>query len=203
MMTEKNPLAIEERSFEFIRNALSSYAVDPSLMDIVIRVVHAAGDFSPANLIEASEGALLAAREALSGGGTIYCDVEMLKSGISRRECARLNLTPRSFIHDEDVREASVRLGVTRASASVDRALEDGVRVFAFGNAPTALFRLIERAGEGTPVDFVCGMPVGFVGAADSKAMLAKSGIPSIIIRGPRGGSGLCAACLNAILRTV
>ena len=61
--------------------------------------------------------------------------------------------------------------------------------------------RLLERARDGAPVDFVCGMPVGFVGAADSKAALAESGIPSIIIRGPRGGSGLCAACLNAILR--
>ena len=199
---ENNPSSIEERSFEFIRNALESYAVDPSLMDIVVRMVHAGADFSLANLITASDGALDAAREAFSRGGMIYCDVEMLKSGISRRECTRLKLTPRSYIHDEEVREASERLGVTRAMASVDRALDDCVRIFAFGNAPTALFRLIERVREGVSVDFVCGMPVGFVGAADSKAMLAESGIPSIIIKGPRGGSGLCAACLNAILKS-
>jgi len=200
---ENTPSGIEERSFDFIRDALGSYAVDVSLIDIVVRVVHAGADFSLANLIEASEGALDAARSSLSRGGVIYCDVEMLKSGISRRECARLKLTPRSYIHDEEVRAASERLGVTRAMASVDRALEDGVRIFAFGNAPTALFRLLERVGEGSSVDFVCGMPVGFVGAADSKAMLAESGIPSIIMKGPRGGSGLCAACLNAILRGV
>ena len=193
--------SIEERSFEFIRNALESYAVAPSLMDIAVRIVHAGADFSLANLIAASEGALDAAREAFSRGGSIYCDVEMLKSGISRGECARLKLTPRSYIHDEEVREAAERLGVTRAMASVDRALNDGVRIFAFGNAPTALFRLLDRVREGASVDFVCGMPVGFVGAADSKTMLAESGIPSIIIKGPRGGSGLCAACLNAILK--
>ena len=198
---EYDPLAIEERSFGFIRNALGCYAIDPSLMDIAIRVVHAGADFSLANLIEAGNGALDAARAACSRGGVIYCDVEMLKSGISRKECARLNLTPRSYIHDDEVRAAAERLGVTRAMASVDRALEDGVRIFAFGNAPTALFRLLERVREGAPVDFVCGMPVGFVGAADSKAMLAGSGVPFVIMRGPRGGSGLCAACLNAILR--
>ncbi|MDR3076739.1 MAG: precorrin-8X methylmutase, partial [Synergistaceae bacterium] len=113
----------------------------------------------------------------------------------------RLGLTPRSYIHDDEVRAASERLGVTRAMASVDRALEDGVRIFAFGNAPTGLFRLLERVRDGAPVDFVCGMPVGFVGAAESKAMLAGSGVPFVIMRGPRGGSGLCAACLNAILR--
>ena len=196
-----DPSGIEARSLEFIRNALESYAVAPSLMDIAVRVVHAGADFSLANLIEASERAIDAARAAFSRGGVIYCDVEMLKSGISRGECARLKLTPRSYIHDEEVREASERLGVTRAMTSVDRALEDGVRLFAFGNAPTALFRLIERVMEGAAVDFVCGMPVGFVGAAESKAMLAESEIPSIIMRGPRGGSGLCAACVNAVLR--
>ena len=198
-----DPSSIEKRSFGLIRSALESYAVEPSLMDIVVRLVHAGADFSLANLVEMSEGALDAAREALSKGGVIYCDVEMLKSGISRAECARLKLTPRVYIHDDDVREASERLGVTRAMTSVDRALDDRVRVFAFGNAPTALFRLIERVRDGASADFVCGMPVGFVGAAESKAMLAESGIPSIIIRGPRGGSSLCAACMNAILRTV
>jgi precorrin-8X/cobalt-precorrin-8 methylmutase len=195
------PSRIEERSFGFIRDALSCYSIDPSLLDIAVRVVHAGADFSLANLIEASEGALDAARAALSGGGVIFCDVEMLKSGLSRKECARLRLAPRSYIHDDDVRETARRMGVTRAMASVDRALDEGVRIFAFGNAPTGLFRLMERAAEGAPVDFVCGMPVGFVGAADSKAALASSGVPSITMRGPRGGSGYCAACLNALMR--
>jgi precorrin-8X/cobalt-precorrin-8 methylmutase len=172
-------------------------------MDIAVRVVHAGADFTLANLIEAGDGALNAAKSAFSRGGLIFCDVGMLESGISRRECKRLNLTPKSFIHDDEVREISSREGVTRAMASVDRALEEGVRIFAFGNAPTALFRLLERAAEGYAVDFVCGMPVGFVGAAESKARLAASGIPSVTLRGPRGGSGLCTACVNALLRMV
>jgi precorrin-8X/cobalt-precorrin-8 methylmutase len=200
---ETDPLRIEERSFEIIRSALSSYAVDPSLMDIAVRVVHAGADFTLANLLEAGDGALNAAKSALSRGGVIFCDVGMLESGISRRECKRLNLTPKSFIHDDEVKEISSLDGVTRAMASVDKAVEEGVRIFAFGNAPTGLFRLLERAAEGCAVDFVCGMPVGFVGAAESKALLAASEIPSVTMRGPRGGSGLCAACVNALLRMV
>jgi precorrin-8X/cobalt-precorrin-8 methylmutase len=200
---ETDPSGIEERSFEIIRSTLSSYAIDPSLMDIAVRVVHAGADFTLANLLEAGNGALNAAKSALSRGGVIFCDVGMLESGISRVECKRLNLTPKSFIHDDEVKEIASREGVTRAMASVDKALEEGVRIFAFGNAPTALFRLLERAAEGCAVDFVCGMPVGFVGAAESKARLAASGIPSVTLRGPRGGSGLCAACVNALLRMV
>jgi precorrin-8X/cobalt-precorrin-8 methylmutase len=200
---DRQPSGIEERSFEIIRNTLSCYAVDGPMIDVAVRVVHAGADFSLANLIEAKNGGLEAARAALSRGGIIYCDVEMLKSGISRGECARLNLEPVSYIHDEEARRSSAERGITRAMASVDMAIERGVRIFAFGNAPTALFRLIERAAEGAPVDFVCGMPVGFVGAADSKEALALSGIPSILLKGPRGGSGLCAACVNALLRMV
>jgi precorrin-8X/cobalt-precorrin-8 methylmutase len=200
---EHKPTGIEKRSFEIIRDTLSCYAIDPSLIDITIRVVHAGADFSLANLIEARNDAIGAARRALSSGGVIFCDVEMLRSGISRGECARLNLEPVSYIHDDEIRKTAERLGVTRAMASVDRAVEAGVRIFAFGNAPTALFQLLKLVREGASVDFVCGMPVGFVGAADSKAMLADSGIPSIIMKGPRGGSGLCAACMNALLRMV
>jgi precorrin-8X/cobalt-precorrin-8 methylmutase len=196
-------LNIEERSFDIIRETLMCYAVDESLIDVVIRVVHAGADFSLANLIEAKNDAVASARGALSQGGIIFCDVEMLRSGISRGECERLNLKPVSYIHDDDVREASERNGVTRAMASVDKAIGEGVRIFAFGNAPTALFRLLERVREGARVDFVVGMPVGFVGAAESKEKLAESGIPSISIRGPRGGSGLAAACVNALLRMV
>ncbi|MDR1965821.1 MAG: precorrin-8X methylmutase [Synergistaceae bacterium] len=200
---ECDPSGIEKRSFEIIRETLSCYAIDESLFEIAIRVVHAGADFSLAVLIEARNDAISAARAAFSRGGVIFCDVEMLRSGISRRECERLNLTPVSHIGGEEAKKRSERLGITRAMASVDIAVESGVRIFALGNAPTALFRLLERAAEGAPVDFVCGMPVGFVGAAESKSLLAVSGIPSILLRGPRGGSGLCAACMNALLRMV
>jgi precorrin-8X/cobalt-precorrin-8 methylmutase len=150
---EHDPSKVEERSFEIIRSALACYAIDESLMDVAVRVVHAGGDFSLANLIEATDGAIGAARSALSRGGVIFCDVEMLRSGISRRECARLGLEAVSYIHDPEVARTAERLGVTRAMASVDRALGEGIRIFAFGNAPTALFRLIERVGEGAGVD--------------------------------------------------
>jgi precorrin-8X/cobalt-precorrin-8 methylmutase len=200
---EHEPSGIEERSFEIIRRTLSCYAIDQRLFEIAVRVVHAGADFSLATLLEAGNDAIDAALGAFSRGGVIFCDVEMLRSGISRGECERLRLEPRSYIHDDSVKAASERLGVTRAMAAVDRAVSEGVRIFAFGNAPTALFRLLELKSQGAPVDFVCGMPVGFVGAAESKALLAESGIPSVTMRGPRGGSGLCAACVNALMRMV
>lgn len=200
---ERDPGAIEERSFEIIRETLSCYAVDEPLLDVAIRVVHAGADFSLASLLEARNDALSAAKKVLPAGGKIFCDVEMLKAGISRTECARLGLEAVSFIRDEEVSRRARDEGITRAMASVDLAVERGVRIFAFGNAPTALFRLLERAESGAPVDFVCGMPVGFVGAAESKRALAETDLPSILLRGPRGGSSLCAACMNALLRMV
>ncbi|MDR1944080.1 MAG: precorrin-8X methylmutase, partial [Synergistaceae bacterium] len=200
---EKDPAGIEERSFEIIRNALSCYAIDERLLDIAVRVVHAGADFSLANLIEARNGALESARIAFVSRGRIFCDVEMLKAGVSRSECARLGLEAVCFIHDEETLRLAESAKITRAMASVDIAIERGVRIFAFGNAPTALFRLLEHRERGASVDFAAAMPVGFVGAADSKDALMKSDIPSISLRGPRGGSGLCAACINALLRMV
>lgn len=200
---EQGPKDIERKSFDTIREILSCYAIDERLLDVVVRVVHAGADFSLANLIESHNGAVESARSAFSKGGRIFCDVEMLKAGISREECSRLGLETVSYIHVPEVRERAERMGITRAMASVDLAVGEGIRIFAFGNAPTALFRLLEHVGRGAPADFVCGMPVGFVGAADSKRALSLSSVPSILMRGPRGGSGLCAACINALLRTV
>lgn len=198
---ERGPKDIERRSFDIIRETLSCYAIDERLLEIVVRVVHAGADFSLANLVESHNGAVEAARNAFLQGGGIFCDVEMLKAGISKTECSRLGLEPVSYIHAPQVRERAQSLEITRAMASVDLAVEEGIRIFAFGNAPTALFRLLEHVRKGAAVDFVCGMPVGFVGAADSKQALSLSSVPAILMRGPRGGSGLCAACMNALLR--
>ena len=200
---EQDPANIEARSFEIIRETLSCYAIDERLIDIVVRIVHAGADFTLANLVESRNDGVGSALRAFAHGGRIFCDVEMLKAGISRKECERLGLEPISYIHDEDVAAKAKSAGITRAMAALDKAVAEGVRIFAFGNAPTALFRLLEHVERGVPADFVCGMPVGFVGAADSKGALAASGVPSMLIRGPRGGSNLCAACMNALLRMV
>lgn len=200
---KREPEAIEEQSFRIIRETLSCCAIDEPLMDVAVRVVHAGADFALANLLEAHHDALNAAQKVLSAGGTIFCDVGMLKAGISGTECARLGLETVCFIRGEETARRASEGGITRAMASVDIAVERGVRIFAFGNAPTALFRLLEHIEKGAPVDFVCGMPVGFVGAADSKKALAAADVPSFLLRGPRGGSSLCAACMNALLRLV
>lgn len=200
---EKDPTKIEERSFDVIRNTLSCYAIDEELFEVAVRVVHAGGDFSLASLIGSQKNAIESARGLFASGGRIFCDVEMLRAGISRGECKRLGLETVCFIHDDETAGRARDGGITRAMAAVDMAVESGIRIFAFGNAPSALFRLLEHRKNGAPVDFVCGMPVGFVGAADSKEALCASGVPAVFLRGPRGGSGLCAACMNALLRMV
>jgi precorrin-8X/cobalt-precorrin-8 methylmutase len=198
---EQKPQAIEDTSFAMIRTVLASYAVPKALLPVVIRVVHAGADFSLASLVTVGGTTVpdLAAR--LRRGGRLFCDVSMLAAGISRKIAAACGLDPFASVHDESVAEKAAAKGITRAMAAVDMAVAQGVRLFAFGNAPTALFRLLEHAREGAPVDAVIGMPVGFVGAADSKEALLASGLPCLTLRGPRGGSNLCAAALNALLR--
>jgi precorrin-8X/cobalt-precorrin-8 methylmutase len=197
---EADPRAIEERSLTLIREVLSSYSVPAELFPFAVRVVHAAADFNLAPLLASGGGGIPRLISALKGGGTLFCDTEMLQSGLSRGLCESLGIRPVAFIHGDAAARAAREAGITRAMAAVDQALESGIRLFAFGNAPTALFRLLERAKEGAPVEAVLGFPVGFVGAADSKAALLASGLPCLVLRGPRGGSNLCAAATNALM---
>ena len=198
---QKDPHAIEAESLGLIRSVLDAYALDPQIRPVAERVVHAGADFSLASLVQASPDGVRAGTAALRRGGSLYCDVEMVRSGLSRPLVERFGLLPRSSIHDPEVHRRSEEEQVTRAMASVDLAVAQGVRLYAFGNAPTALFRLLEHVREGAPVDFVCAFPVGFVGAAESKRALLASRIPCVALMGPRGGSNLCAAACNALLR--
>jgi precorrin-8X/cobalt-precorrin-8 methylmutase len=197
---ETDPQAIETKSLALIREVLASYSVPPALLPVALRVVHAAADFCLAPLLAESEGGTLRLISALREGGTLFCDTEMVRAGLSRGLSEALRIRPVVFIHDETTAKRAKEEGITRAMAAVDRAVESGVRLFAFGNAPTALFRLIERAKEGAPVEGILGFPVGFVGAADSKEALLASELPCIALRGPRGGSNLCAAAVNALM---
>ena len=197
----RDPQSIEETSLGLIRSVLDSYALEPQLRPVAERVVHAGADFSLASLLRSSPEGVRRGVEALRRGGPLFCDVEMVRSGLSRPLTERLGLHPLAAIHDPEVRRRSEEALVTRAMAAVDLAADQGVRLYAFGNAPTALFRLLEHVREGAPVDFVCAFPVGFVGAAESKRALLASGLPCVVLSGPRGGSNLCAAACNALLR--
>ncbi|EHM09263.1 precorrin isomerase [Thermanaerovibrio velox DSM 12556] len=197
---DRNPASIERKSLYLIRQVLGSYSIEPSLMPIAERVVHAGADFSLGSLVSASPDWLEHAKVALKDS-KVFCDVDMVRSGLSRSLLSKLHLDPVCLIHQECTSAASAREGITRAMASVDRASQMGIRVFAFGNAPTGLFRLLELVEQGFEPLFVVAFPVGFVGAAESKELLLKSGVPCVSLRGPRGGSNLCAAAFNAVMR--
>lgn len=196
--------AIYERSFAIIRAEADLSRFSPGEADIAVRMIHACGQVEAASRFEFSPGFEQAARAALAAGAAILCDAEMVAHGVTR---ARLPAGNQVVCTLRDPRTAAIakEIGNTRSAAAMhlwgDRI--EGALI-AIGNAPTALFHLLEMLDEGTPKPAaIVGMPVGFVGAAESKEALAQNrhGIPFAIVRGRLGGSAMTAAAVNAIAR--
>jgi precorrin-8X/cobalt-precorrin-8 methylmutase len=197
---EKDPAAIYRRSFAIIRGEADLQRFSPLEERVAVRVIHACGMVEAARDLVFSAGAAEAAREALRGGAPIFCDARMVAEGITR---ARLphNNDVICTLGDPAVPALAAKLGTTRTAAAIDLWLPRlGGSLVAIGNAPTALFRLIEAIAAGAPRPAaIIGMPVGFVGAAESKAALIESGLPAIVVLGRRGGSAFAAAAVNAL----
>jgi precorrin-8X/cobalt-precorrin-8 methylmutase len=195
----RDPDAIYARSFAIIRAEADLAALPPSLHPVAIRMIHACGMVDLAGDIVGDPRLPETVEHALGNGGVVLCDSEMVAAGIHSRVTAKRVVT----INDPGVADLAKRFGTTRSAASVelwrDR-LEGAVAVI--GNAPTALFHLLEMidAGAAKPAAIIA-TPVGFVGAAESKSDLAANprGVPFITVRGRRGGSAIAAAALNAI----
>jgi precorrin-8X/cobalt-precorrin-8 methylmutase len=196
--------AIYERSFAIIRAEADLARFSAEEADIAVRMIHACGQVSAAEFIAFAPGLVAAARGALKRGAPILCDAEMVAHGVTR---ARLpaNNDVICTLRDPAVPELAAKLGTTRSAAALElwRDRLDGA-VVAIGNAPTALFRLLEmlEAGAARPAA-ILGVPVGFVGAAESKEALAANpyGVPWLIVRGRVGGSAMTAAAINALAR--
>ncbi|MBD9389567.1 precorrin-8X methylmutase [Agrobacterium sp. AGB01] len=196
--------AIYERSFAIIREEadLSAFTVDEA--DIAIRMIHACGQVEAAQHFRFSKDFVVAARGALQAGKPVLCDAEMVARGVTH---ARLpaNNEVICTLRDPRTPELAKQIGNTRSAAALDLWADklDGALV-AIGNAPTALFYLLEMLEKGgvRPAAII-GMPVGFVGAAESKDALEDSplGIPYAIVKGRLGGSAMTAAAVNAIAR--
>lgn len=170
--------------------------------DIVRRLIHTTADFELLELVRFSDGAVQAGLTALDQGATIVTDTEMARCAIPLRRLQPLDCTVRCFMNDPEVAAAAAAAGSTRAALAVDFALDlPGPLIFAIGNAPTALLRLIKRLDGGAPAPaLVIGMPVGFVNAAESKALLmTRADVPWITIKGRKGGSALAGATVNAL----
>jgi precorrin-8X/cobalt-precorrin-8 methylmutase len=200
---EKPPLQdhpIFTESVRRIRGWLGPTGLAGVEQELLERLLHSSGDLSIATCLRFSPGACEAGRAALAGGAVILTDTAMAAAAVApmaRRTFANpvqnvLELAP-----------ATAPAGGTRAAAGMERALAQSAgAVVLIGSAPTALERLLERVAAGAaPPALVIGMPVGFVGVAESKRHLAASGLPQIRLEGSRGGAGLAAAALNALLR--
>jgi precorrin-8X/cobalt-precorrin-8 methylmutase len=196
--------AIYERSFAIIRaeSDLSRFSAEEA--EIAVRMIHACGQVSVAQSIEFAPDLVSAARGALKRGAPILCDAEMVAHGITRTRLPANNAVICS-LRDPSVPALAEKLGTTRSAAALDlwASRLDGALV-AIGNAPTALFRLLEmlEVVAARPAA-ILGVPVGFVGAAESKDALAANpfGVPYLIVRGRIGGSAMTAAAVNALAR--
>lgn len=199
----QQPQAIERKSFEIIGEIIAETRpgyrfASPLHEAIVKRVIHTTADFDWLDILWFSADVLERLCAAVRNGCILYTDTTMALSGINKRLLAKLGGECRCYIADPQVAEQALAQSITRSMAAVDVALkEEGEKVFVFGNAPTALFRLLELKPK---VSGVVGVPVGFVGAEESKAALAASKLPAIAALGRKGGSNVAAAIINAIL---
>ncbi len=197
-----DPDEIYRRSFAIIERESDLSQVPTDLKSTVIRMVHASGDTALARDIAFSADAAAAGKAAINAGATIFTDVEMVGHGLHRPYLLE-GAEVVTLIKHPDIAAAAKRLATTRAAAAVDLWGDKlAGAIVAIGNAPTALFRLLEVMSEGGPKPaLIVGMPVGFVGAAESKeALISHScGVPYITVRGRRGGSPLAVAALNAL----
>jgi precorrin-8X/cobalt-precorrin-8 methylmutase len=192
---------IYRRSFAIIRAEADLSRLSPDSATVAVRIIHACGMVDVAADIEISPGAVAVARTALQAGASILCDSQMVASGVTRARLPARNEVV-CTMGDPSVPALAARFGTTRSAAAMELWRDRlGGSVVAIGNAPTSLFRLLEMLEEGvSPPAAVIGMPVGFVGAAESKAALAADGrVPYLIVRGRRGGSAMAVAAVNAL----
>ncbi|MGV1893725.1 precorrin-8X methylmutase [Agrobacterium vitis] len=198
----RQPAEIYRQSFETIRREANLDRFPAVMQPLVIRLIHACGMIDLADDIVFSQGAFEAGAAALAAGAPILCDAEMVRHGIIRSLLPTENEVI-CLINDVRVRPLAAWAGNTRSAAQVNLwAGQLGGAVVAIGNAPTALFRLLELLDQGAPKPaLILGLPVGFVGAAESKAELAANsrGVPFIAVQGRRGGSAMASAAVNAL----
>ncbi len=202
----RDPAEIHKRSFETVRAETDVSGLSADEGTLAVRLVHACGMPDIVKDFVFGPGAIEAGRTALGEGAAILTDVEMVRHGIIRARLPAENPVL-CTLHDAGVKERAAEERTTRSAAAVDL-WREGLKgsVVAIGNAPTALFRLLEIIGEGVaPPAMIAAFPVGFVGAVESKEALiefaAGKAIPFVTLRGRLGGSALAAACINALGR--
>jgi precorrin-8X/cobalt-precorrin-8 methylmutase len=201
---EHDGAEIYRQSFATIRAEADLSGLPADVAQVAVRMIHACGQVDLAQDVVFSPAVVERAREALDAGAPVLCDAQMVASGVTRRRLPKDNDVV-CTLNDPRTPDLARELGTTRTAAAMhlwgDRL--DGA-VVAIGNAPTALFHLLEMVADGAPRPAaVIGIPVGFIGAVESKQALADSDLEHLVVRGRRGGSAITAAAVNAIASTV
>jgi precorrin-8X/cobalt-precorrin-8 methylmutase len=195
------PRDIEAESFRRIEALVGAHNLPPPVWFVVRRMIHTAADLDYLQTVRIHPGAIAAGVEALRQGKPLLTDTRMLLAGIGSGRLDRLGVKPFCLMADPEVGKEAVRQGTTRAAAALEAALPRlAGGIVAIGNAPTALLRLLELLEAGAPAPaLVVGLPVGFVNAAEAKELLSRQNYPFITALGPKGGSAVAAAVVNAL----
>lgn len=194
-------MSIENRSMEIIDEYLKDTFFAEIELPIVRRIIHTTGDPEYRHIISIKNSFATTALQLFKESPKIYSDTNMIIAGVNKRTLNKLNGSIFTLVDDERVFKRSQETGDTRSSIAIEMAIEEGVEIFVIGNAPTALFKLLELTKEGRAnPKLIIGVPVGYVGAAESKEELRKYDIPQISTVGTKGGSNVAASIVNAIL---
>lgn len=196
----KQGLDIAKKSREIVREQIASEIANFSKeeQDIVERIVHSTADIEYAKLVSFNNNFVEASLKAIKNNEDILTDINMVKTGINKNYNGNINC----FISEPEVVKIAKEKEITRAAAAIEYAAENGFKgIITIGNAPTALYKAMELFEEGKiNLKSIVGVPVGFVGAADSKNDLTKTNIPSIITNGPKGGTPIAVATVNSLI---
>lgn len=197
-----NPQAIEQRSMEIIEGFLGSHHWSEAEKQVVKRVIHTTGDPDFAKVIRVNPQAVAAGVEAIRNGANIISDVEMVRSGVNKKNLAKGGGSAFCFLNDPDVPAKAKEWGITRTMTAFRLHQNDiSGNIVAIGNAPTALLEVLRLSREeNCKPALIIGCPVGFVGAAESKELLMQQDIPFITVQGNKGGSSIAAAMTNALI---
>ena len=203
-MYMKDPMGIECKSMDIIEKAIGDIDFSFEEKIIVKRMIHTTGDFDYKSITIFQNNFMEEALESIKSGARIYTDTKMAFMGINKKALGKANCEIKCFIDDEEILKESKSLKTTRSACSVEKAVREDMDIFVIGNAPTALFRLLELVNEKKlKPTFIVGVPVGFVGAAESKEYLREFDLPSISTIGTKGGSNVAASIINALLYMV
>lgn len=197
----KDPTKIEDKSFDIIEAGMEKHSFTEEELKVVKRTIHTTGDFDYQNIVIFKNNAIEEGINAIKAGCRIVTDTKMAFSGINKIALNKAGCTLDTYIDNDKVRDIAKEAGITRSMAAIDMACENGVDIFVVGNAPTALFRIGELLEEGKiSPKLIIGVPVGFVGAAESKEYARTLNIPTITTEGTKGGSNVAASIVNALL---